>query len=158
MERKNKTPQEKIAKCSARYYQKKDEILRSNSLKHVTSTGNLPLETTIEKYNLSWKEICECLQIHIRENSIVQLLEPIQSETMALKKYRKVFPKKSRTDDLTYLYNAYINTHLCDTCGEHFTMERRRTCNLDNNGFFTQIVCSECEPCLIKFQAEEISE
>ena len=159
MEKKNKTPQEKIAKSSARYYQKKDEILRSNCLKHVTATGKLPLETSMDKYNITWKEISECLQTHIKENSIVQLLEPVGTESQALKKYRRMFPRRSqKNDDLSYLYNAYINTYLCDTCGENFTNDRKRTCNLDDHGFFTRIVCSDCEPCLKKFQAEELLE
>jgi len=139
----NKTPQEKIAKSSARYYEKKDQILKNNCLKHVAATGNLPLETTINKYNITWQEICESLQLHIRENSIVQLVEPT-SESQALKKYRKLFPRSSRRDDLTYIYEAYINTHCCDICKEWFTNERRRVCNLDKFGFFTKIICSEC--------------
>lgn len=144
MDRKNKTSSEKIAKSSARYYQKKDEILRTNCLKNVVRTGNLPLESTMDKYNITWQEIADQLHTHIRENSISQLLEPIPAESRVLKKYKRLFPKSGKTDDLSYLYNSYINTHACDLCGECFTNERRRVCNLDNDGFFTKILCSEC--------------
>ena len=152
-EKQLKTPREKIQKSSDRYYAKKNEILRDNCLKNIEKNGRIPFLSSLEKYELSWEDTARALEVYIRDH-------PAENkklkEAEELKKYKKSFPKHQ--DNITYLYNVYINTHTCFKCEQMFTRDRKRTMNIDEHGYFTSVLCSECTKKPQEPQAEKTQE
>jgi len=135
-----KTPKEKIEKSSARYYAKKECILRDNCIKNIQKNGRIPFLSSMEKHGISWEETARALEVYIRDHPAPGVEVP---ESEQLRKYKKCFPSK-QCDNLTYLWTLYINTHKCYVCDEVFTKERKRTMNIDDHGFFTSVLCSVC--------------
>jgi hypothetical protein len=149
-ERVNKTPKEKIERASARYYEKKTDLLKMAALKNVAEHGRLPFQSTIVKHQLNWEDLARCLESYIREHPVVDQAQRqrVLDEKKEVREFHRFISSNrnqgNRDDDLTVLNKVYINAHQCAACKTSF-MGKRKVMNADEaTGLLRFVMCVPC--------------
>jgi hypothetical protein len=146
----NKTPQHAINAAKARYYDKKNEILKMAALTNITTCGRLPFKSTIIKYDLSWEDIANCLASYIHDNPAVNvdIKQKLIEDRKEIRDYHKMLHSKrnqgNRDDDFTILSKILLNAYDCDRCKTPFH-GKRKNLNCDEvSGLLRFVLCTPC--------------
>ena len=146
----NKTPSDKIAKASARYHAKKEEVLKMVALKNVCENGRLPFQSTIVKHQLDWEDIARCLETYIKEHPVQDAdgRQRILEEKKEIRDFHKFISSNrhqgNRDDDLTVLNKVKMDAFQCAMCKTPFEGKRKIMNADETTGLLRYVMCVPC--------------
>jgi hypothetical protein len=146
----NKTPQDKIDKASARYYAKKDEVLKMVALKNICEHGRIPFQSTIVKHELDWQDIAKCLESYIKDHPVQDKdgRQRILEEKKEIREFHKFISSNrhqgNRDDDLTVLNKVKMDAFQCAVCKTPFEGKRKIMNADETTGLLRYVMCVPC--------------